>query len=410
VKRRAVSEVVGTFILIGVVMVGIALVVIIFLQGGGGGTIIGEGDLLPTATLAQNPNTWYLNPIAGSCNWGYRKQITINHTQVVPPGQASFPVLISLSLDPDLPGHARPDGFDILFTSSDGMTKIPHEIESYSSGTLVAWVKVPSLSSSTDTVLYMRYGNLASTTSQQNPTPVWDTNYKGVWHMKETTGGSGAIKDSTSYGNNGTDLGGPTLGAAGKIGNAIDFDGLNDIIYVENSGSTSSLDYTSGPFTISAWIYPRNTNVHIAGKRDGNSDQYQFGLGSATNPQQLMTASDTAQQGKGSEGLTLSNWYYSVVVVDASNYPEFYLNGTHEGWVDLSGTRPYTFPHRAVNFSIGARWATFPTTGARYSGLIDEVRVSKVARSIQWIQTEYNNQHTPAVFYSVGAEEKYWKC
>jgi hypothetical protein len=410
VKRQAVSEGVGTYILIGVVLVGIALVVIIFLQSGGGGTITGEGDLLPTTTLAQNPIAWYFNPIAGSCNWEYRKQITINHTQVVPPGQTSFPVLISLSLDPDLSGHARPDGFDILFTSSDGMIRIPHEVESYSSGTLVAWVKVPSLSSSTDTVLYMYYGNLSSITPQQNPTAVWDTDYKGIWHMKETTGGSGAIKDSTSYGNNGTDLGGPTLGAAGKIGNAIDFDGLNDIIYVENSGSTSSLDYTSGPFTISAWIYPRNTNVHIAGKRDGNSDQYQFGLGSATSPQQLMTASDTAQQGKGSEGLTLGNWYYSVVVVDASNYPEFYLNGTHEGWVDLSGTRPYTFPHRAVNFSIGARWATFPTTGARYSGLIDEVRVSSVARPVQWIQTEYNNQYAPAVFYSVGAEEKYWKC
>jgi outer membrane protein assembly factor BamB len=40
-------------------------------------------------------------------------------------------------------------------------------------------------------------------------------------------------------------------------------------------------------------------------------------------------------------------------------------------------------------------------------GLIDEVRISNVARSAAWITTEYNNQSSPATFYSsVGGEQQ----
>jgi len=384
-------------------------VVIVLNESGSGGGILAAQDLSGVRTAPQvQSNGWYNLSVSGQCDWSYRKSITIDHTQVASPGQSSFPVLISVASDPDLSAHARPTGNDILFTSSGGTTKIPHEIESYSGGSLVAWVNVPTLSSTTDTVLYLYYGNTTGTDSQQSPTAVWASNYKGIWHMKETTGGSGAIKDSTSYGNNGTDLGGPTLGAAGKIGNAIDFDGLNDIMYVENSGSTSSLDYTSGPFTISAWIYPRNTNVHIAGKRNGTFDQYQFAV--APSGRLLFTANDDTQEGYSGDVTPppQSTWNYGVVVVSASNYPEFYLNGTQQPWG--GGTRPFTFPHRAVNFSIGARWATFPSTASDFQGLIDEVRVSNVACSVQWIQTEYNNQNSPLTFYSLGSEEEWWRC
>ena len=63
---------------------------------------------------------------------------------------------------------------------------LSHEIERYGSatGALVAWVKVPSLPSATDTVLFMYYSN-GSATSQQDATNVWDSNYKAVWHLKE---------------------------------------------------------------------------------------------------------------------------------------------------------------------------------------------------------------------------------
>ena len=41
-----------------------------------------------------------------------------------------------------------------------------------------------------------------------------------------------------------------------------------------------------------------------------------------------------------------------------------------------------------------------------FEGLIDEVRISDVARLPGWIQTEYNNQYNPGAFHgSPGSEE-----
>ena len=147
--------------------------------------------------LASSSN-WY------NTSWAYRKQITFTSDSAkIPSTQSYFPVLIELS-DSDLAADAQDDGDDILFTSSDGTTQLDHEIEEFdgSTGELVAWVEVPSLS--TGTMLHMYYGN-ATCGSQQNPTGVWDSNFKGVWHLKETTGGTDAIRDSTSNDNDGTD-------------------------------------------------------------------------------------------------------------------------------------------------------------------------------------------------------------
>ncbi|MCL5667081.1 MAG: DUF2341 domain-containing protein [Patescibacteria group bacterium] len=88
-------------------------------------------------------------------------------------------------------GHVGLDsGYDIVFTSADGATKLAHEIEKYdpATGQLIAWVKT-NLSSSSDTVLYLYYGNSSAPDMQTvDPvkTAVWDSNYKGVWHLGET--------------------------------------------------------------------------------------------------------------------------------------------------------------------------------------------------------------------------------
>jgi|GEM_PF-966816 len=196
--------------------------------------------------LATESSGWYDQA------WHQRKSITIDHTKVSA-DLTDFPVLVSLTSDADLASDALDSGYDILFTSSDSATKLNHEIEQFdgATGKLVAWVKVPSLSSSSDTVIYIYYGN-PSSGNQQNPTGVWDSNYKAVWHFGETAGGSGAIKDSTSNANNGTDTNSPTLGATGKVGKAVSFDGTNDYVSVSDS---SSLDL-SGDFTAQLWFSP----------------------------------------------------------------------------------------------------------------------------------------------------------
>ena len=43
--------------------------------------------------------------------------------------------------------------------------------------------------------------------------------------------------------------------------------------------------------------------------------------------------------------------------------------------------------------------------GENFSGILDEARLSNVARSADWIATEYNNQSSPATFYALGGED-----
>jgi hypothetical protein len=99
--------------------------------------------------------------------WQYRKKVTIDH-DLVDGNLASFPVLVSTT-DSDLRDKAQNDGDDILFMDGPGVAnRLYHEVEFFdgSNGELVAWVNVPSLSSSVDTVLYMYYGNPSSSSQQ----------------------------------------------------------------------------------------------------------------------------------------------------------------------------------------------------------------------------------------------------
>jgi outer membrane protein assembly factor BamB len=105
---------------------------------------------------------------------------------------------------------------------------LDHEIEAYNgtSGTLVAWVRVPYLSASADTQLYMFYGN-QDCDDQWNPTGVWDDQFQMVHHLQET---SGTHQDSTIHNNDGTPVGGVTQDATGIIDGADDFDGDNSMV------------------------------------------------------------------------------------------------------------------------------------------------------------------------------------
>ena len=52
-----------------------------------------------------------------------------------------------------------------------------------STGQFIAWVQVPAVSHTTDTVIYLFYGNASIVTSQENKAGVWDAGYKAVYHL-----------------------------------------------------------------------------------------------------------------------------------------------------------------------------------------------------------------------------------
>ena len=64
--------------------------------------------------------------------------------------------------------------------------------------------------------------------SRQKPTGVWDSNYKGVWHLSELSGIDNAIEDSTSNLNHGTNHSSPNFGSLGQIDSAVRFNDNED--------------------------------------------------------------------------------------------------------------------------------------------------------------------------------------
>ncbi|MDH3602200.1 MAG: DUF2341 domain-containing protein, partial [Candidatus Tectomicrobia bacterium] len=135
-------------------------------------------------------------------SFGFRKSISIDNAQVSgSTALTDFPLLVNVT-DADLRttvkgGHvASSSGDDILFRVLDDATcggvglapcTLDHEIEKYDdeTGNFVAWVRIPSLSATSDTTLYMYYGNSSITAPIENPAGVWESNYKGVWHLHD---------------------------------------------------------------------------------------------------------------------------------------------------------------------------------------------------------------------------------
>ncbi|MFW9820897.1 MAG: DUF2341 domain-containing protein, partial [Candidatus Thorarchaeota archaeon] len=180
----------------------------------------------PTSTLGDEEG---LRPSIS--DFKYYKEITIDHTKVSGTSDLSnFPVLISI-FDSDLHNHAQPDGDDIAFYN--GTDWLDHEIELFNQAynsthaQLVAWVRIPSLSYSVDTIIKMFYGN-STMTSKENPVGVWSNNYQAVWHLSEDP--TETIYDSTSNNNDGISHGSMTSGdqIAGQIDGSLDFDGSDD--------------------------------------------------------------------------------------------------------------------------------------------------------------------------------------
>jgi hypothetical protein len=307
-----------------------------------------------------------------------------------------FPILIKM-IENDLKiGQVQSDGSDILFVNANG-SKLVHEIESFSQnsthGNLVAWVKIPTLQSDEDTIISMYYGN-PELLSQQNPEAVWDSNYMGVWHLNNDP--TGIVYDSTANNKDGTSGGSMALDdlVTAKIGEGINFDGFNDYIAFPDPLSTETM-------TISCWVYLDAASadwITIAMRSDGLSwfDWQLYARasdGELSNEAVFRTVYPSTSEVGSNFVLSADMWYY-VVGQHNGTHNLFFTNDTLSE-VDQD---PNSVEDSNSDMWIGGNevWGEF------LSGILDEVRVSKIARSDGWINTQYNNQIDPSNFITVG--------
>jgi len=339
--------------------------------------------------------------------FSYSRTITIDHTKVPNTDQTNFPLLFSgtysdLATTTNGGAVTNSNGYDIIFTSDPyGTNILPFEQESYNptTGAVIYWIQVPTVSHTSDTVIYLFYGNSSIAANQSNKNGVWDSNYLGVWHLDET---SGHQQDSTANGNTATAASVTTEGSAtGQIGGSDQF----------NSSHPDHVDLpnivVSSAFTIEAWIYPTayvDVARIVAKAYSSNTApwvDYSLSMDLASTHKVDVSFDDNGTDiGLGSNGtVPLNQWTHLVGTYDGSNL-RLFLNGASDNSMAASG------PVASVSQTteIGYNNVYGPQS---FTGKIDEVRISATARSADWIATEYNNQSSPATFSSTSMATSY---
>ncbi|MFW9773419.1 MAG: DUF2341 domain-containing protein, partial [Candidatus Thorarchaeota archaeon] len=330
----------------------------------------------------------------------YYKVIKIDHNLVFGSGyHSNFPILISL-FDSDLHSDVQSDGDDIAF--SLGSIWLDHEIElfdkSYNStdAQLIAWVRIPELSTSLDTYIRMYYGN-STMTSRQNPIGVWDESYRGVWHLTES---SGFTQDSTSYNENGLVTGTVIRPSTGQIGDAYNYGSAGTF----NVGDPTDghLDFALESFMVSMWInIDRSTGTWQIPLYKGSSSTWDPGYCFATpttgDGLRFHITDGIDNIGSPSTSILFDSWIFVVGVVDRStDLIRIYKDGVEVG----SGTDISSILSIAGDQDFQCAYPTYD-----FDGLMDEIRVLNKTRHKSWIKTEYYNQYNPNAFYSVGPEQ-----
>lgn len=305
----------------------------------------------------------------------------------------NFPVLVNLTTDPNLAANAQSTGNDILFTDNNG-NKLDHQIENYTSSTgeLVAWVEIPSVSAVEDTTFYMYYGN-ASASDQQNAAGTWDANYHIIYHMNETSGTT--LVDSAGTAVNATKFSStaPSAFAAGKIGGAQDFNGTS--AYVQ----TNTPNLPTGDFSYEVWV-----------NLDATNDETIFESleGTATNEIRFYMANNLQfsvdnTDGTNTPGPATGNWYQFTFVRSGSTTTT-YRNGTALP-ITISDGSTLNFNGCALLLGVDSDNICTGNLGNYMDGRMDEFRISNIARSIDWVVTTYTTANDPSSFYSLGTEE-----
>src|SRR6266700_2178255 len=173
--------------------------------------------------------------------------------------------------------------------------------------------------------------------------------------------------------------------AAGEVGQAFTFNGVNQVVGVP---SATSLNPTNG-LTQEAWIYvssyPTNNAVSIFGKDDPYGvRQYLLGLAYVNN-QWVLRAHVGVTGGfyyyNGTTNIQSQTWYHVAMTYDGSSL-KIFINGSQDGSASVTGPIITGTPRLLIGGSVPGPW--------NLNGLVDELSIYNRALSQTEIQSIYN--------------------
>lgn len=301
---------------------------------------------------------------------------------------------------------AKQDGSDIRFVAADDRTPLHYHIEKWDGlvdQVALVWVDLPDIAPGAVSSFTMYWGNEhAADAADAHAT--YDADQLLIWHFAEE---NGLPKDSTAYGNNAISPG--KRDDAGIIGFGAKLDGTAPIRFA----ASPTVNIAAGQaYTWQAWLKPAAAGQTAAlfDQRDaGGIADLQLGLAagapfvSVTTPAGVIRAQSAAP-------VPVEGWHL-LTVTAAADKIVLYVDGAQVAQV--AGSLPAITGAALLGGAVpvagapvaGAAVAGAPAV-ANFSGEIDELEVSKVARSLGAIMAAYRSQGPQANLLSLEAPEQ----
>jgi hypothetical protein len=296
--------------------------------------------------------------------------------------------------------HINGSGSDLInypaFLNSGNL--MAAELEKGYTDYALVWINISTLSIS-GTSFWMYYGNDICSDSW-NAEGVWNSGYAMVQHLQESPANDTAGHiDSTSNNNNGTPklfngISTSTTDAIGKIDGADIFDGLDDYIEIADADSLDIVE----ELTICSWTKFASDGAVLTKDEPGVQRSYSHRIASSYFNFLAVSPEDVAGQRQSATHLTRDTWYFLTSVYNGSTSSiDIYVNGQLSNGV-MWGTIPSSIKVTTTPGVIG-RYYNYAT--GKFTGTIDELHISNVVRSSDWIEQDYEiviNQTTMITF------------
>ncbi|MDP3684868.1 MAG: LamG-like jellyroll fold domain-containing protein, partial [Ignavibacteria bacterium] len=217
-------------------------------------------------------------------------------------------------------------------------------------------------------------------------------NIVASYKLDETVviGADTLIYDASANANNGVVLNGPVV-AEGLLGNALQFDGVDDFVQFQ---TTPSFDLPSGLVSISLWTklayLPAELPAAYGALFDSETDNYVLYEDRGNNQLRfkVTTTNGAARPGIAAADLKTGEWIHVVGVYDGAN-ASIYLNGVFKNSLPVTGT-----VKTGQVAMLGKSGTAAPTF---FKGSMDNVQVFNRALTAQEIADMYAKTKTMGV-------------
>ena len=282
-------------------------------------------------------------------------------------------------------------------------TAIPHYFEKYASttGEFVAHIGTSDISSTTDKVITMYYGNSSATDNLNSPGQTYATssplNILGHWDLSVPGTATTTVPDFTdsTYNNNhltSTFMDNADLVTA-QIDGGLDFDGTNDKLRKDSLVDSPA---ANAPMSFSFW-YKVVTNP--TGTQQFVGIQTTSPLGSSVQSQFRSSALGVGKWGGAmlvsATPPTAGIWHHFVYTFDGTTHKLFFDKVIQA----TSTTAPQTGTPNQINIGSYSGNSEF------FKGQVDNVRIYKQAITESDLATIYNMERDSTTFWAFGSEE-----